>query len=122
MADYGGVSLFGRAVTISMSPHPSEVQMSTFFGLSGVFSLWGGTRGRVFMAEGMLVADDYAGLDAARNAFEAMNDGVPRTLTDTWDISWDNVVFDVFTPQGRVVQLAGGGLGLAYRAQFSGRT
>jgi hypothetical protein len=123
MADYGGDAIFGRSVTIAMEQAPSAVQLDAFFGLSGVASLYGGGRGRAFLIEGVLVGSDAADLAAARALFLSYDDGIARDLTDTWGVTWPQVVFRQFQPQGRVMQLAvaGGGLALPYRAVFEGR-
>ena len=121
MADYGGQNIFGMSVTILVEPEPAERQFNAFYGLSGVLSLWGGLRGRVFAIEGVLVGTDAYSLAAARDLFTSFDDGIARTLTDTMGVTWPSVIFERFQPTGRVVQLAGGaGLAMHYRAAFRG--
>ena len=54
MPSYGGVNIFGTAVTMSTADHPRESQVNSYFGLSGLEMLDGGSRGRVTEAGGLL--------------------------------------------------------------------
>jgi hypothetical protein len=122
MASYGGANIFGWSVSIAMNPNPSEVQYNAFFGISGVQSLYGGGRGRVFLISGLLVGTDAADLAANRDLFLSYDDGVARDLVDTFGITWPHVVFGHFQQTDRILQLAGDlGLCLPYRSVFEGR-
>jgi hypothetical protein len=44
--------------------------------------------------------------------------GVAATLVDQLGVSWPNVIFLAFSPQGRVMPMAGGGYGREYSAEF----
>ena len=69
-ATYDGIAVFGRSVRIDESENPAAWQFASFFGLDGVFSLFGGTRGRAFVVRGVFAgaapADVIAQLDALR--------------------------------------------------------
>ena len=43
-ATYDGIAVFGRSVRIDESENPAAWQFASFFGLDGVFSLFGGTE------------------------------------------------------------------------------
>jgi hypothetical protein len=122
MASYGGANIFGWSVSIAMNPNPSEFQYNAFFGISGVQSLYGGGRGRVFLISGLLVGTDAADLAANRDLFLSYDDGIARDLVDTFGITWPQVVFGHFQQTDRILQLAGDlGLCFPYRAVFEGR-
>jgi hypothetical protein len=117
---YDGTYLFGRSVTVVMDQNPTEKQYNTFFGISGVLSLWGGGRGRLFMISGVLTGSDATALAAARALILSYDDGLARVLVDTLGVAWPGVIFDRFQQDGRILQLAGGGLAMPYRASFIG--
>lgn len=119
-AYYADFSL-GLAPRVTMTTNPSEKQLNTFFGYSGVQSLWGGTRGRVFEVQAVFGGANIAAVVALRDALLAYDDGIARTLTDTAGTIWSNVVFSgAFQPTGPY--LARGTLiYLPYRAVFEGR-
>lgn len=119
-AYYGAFSL-GYAPRVSMTPNPSEKQLNTFFGYSGVQSLWGGRRGRVFDVQAVFAGANLAAVVALRDALLAYDDGVARTLTDTAGTVWTNVVFSgAFQPLGPYMA-SGTQIILPYRAVFEGR-
>lgn len=93
MATLGGANIFGVAVRVNMIPHASAEQTNTFFGISGQIAVWGGTRGRVFQIEGVLVAADFATMNSLEAAFEAFNNGIAQTFVDTRGAVWPNVVY-----------------------------
>jgi hypothetical protein len=125
-ATYGGDAIFGYSPTIIHIANPSEFQYNTFFGQDGVLSLFGGTRGRMFMCSGFLIVSgyDYTSLAAAVAAFESYNDGIARDLVDTWGRTWPNVVYGSFEQEGKVTWMISAGIagiGVRYRAVFAGR-
>jgi hypothetical protein len=120
-ASYGGVSIFGTAVRMGMQANPSEVQLNTFFGVTGVFSLWGGGRGRFFPVEGLLVGSGFGDLAARVGAFLSFDDGVGRVLVDTGGVAWPAVVFTgQFELVGQYLYPPGLAVARAYRAVFRG--
>lgn len=120
MADYDGMN-FGLAVKTAMVPNPSEAQLNAFFGLSGVYRLWGGGRGRVFFVEGLLYGSTRASVIAWRTLFLTYDDGIGRVLTDTDSTAWSNVVFTgVFEWTDRWAFDGGGNWYRPYKAGFFG--
>lgn len=94
MATYGGASVFGGSVTVEMTPAPSESQVSAFFGVSGTFSTFGGTRGRSFRVTGLLGGATPEAVAAARDTLLSYDDGIGRVLYDPVEnVSWPQVVF-----------------------------
>jgi hypothetical protein len=119
---YDGQDIFGFSVTCAMEQAPSEVQLNSFFGTSGVQSLWGGGRGRTFHVSGLMVGPDATALAAARDLMLSYDDGIARDLVDTYGYTWPRVVFVQMRPTSRVERLAGGlGLCFTYQAVFAGR-
>jgi hypothetical protein len=118
MASYGGVNIFGTAVTMSTADHPREKQVNSFFGLSGLETLDGGLRGRITEVKGLLFGPMPTALAAAESTFRSYNDGVTRNLVDTLGITWANVRLDSFQPIGRVRQSPFGFFFRAYRGRF----
>jgi len=120
---------------MQMVPHPVAAQISEFFGVEGVFQLYGGSRGRAFFVEGCLVGqgadmfDGVATLNSFEQVFHSYADGIGRALIDTRGRLWTNVVFDdVFQPDPRGPQAMVGmynldgspAWGLQYKAAFRG--
>src|ERR1700761_6415825 len=98
MPSYGGVNIFGAAVTMSTVDQPREKQINSFFGLSGLEALDGGSRGRFTEVSGLLYGSSAASLAAAESALRNYDDGVPRLLVDNLGVGWGNVVFQTFRP------------------------
>ncbi len=127
---YGGAPIFGLAVRIDQQPTQSAQQVEAFFGVSGVLSLFGGTRGRTFIVSGVLYDVDLPSLNADEAVFlpgvsGSYADGVARVLFDTRGRTWQNVVYlGKFHPDpiGPRPGVWGGDLGwvLPYRAVFQG--
>src|SRR5271166_4190835 len=88
-----GQSPFGNAVKIEMIPNPVAVQQNTFFGLNGVVTLMGGTRGRLFNIEGCFTGNNMAACVTARNFLLSFADGLGHSLTDNFGTTWSNVIF-----------------------------
>ena len=121
-ATYGGNAIFGEAETIVHAVNPSAQQLNEFFGVSGRQSLWGGFRGRVFMANGVLFGSGTAGINAVEAAFASYaGDGVARVLIDARGRAWPSVLCESFSPDGRVKLDANSGMYFfAYKATFTG--
>jgi hypothetical protein len=118
MASYGGIDIFGTAVSMSTADNPRETQLNAYFGLSGLESLDGGMRGRATHASGLLFGNSSLILVAAEAQFRSYNDGVARTLVDTMGGIWPNVFLVSFQPQGRVRQSPYGVFFRTYEARF----
>lgn len=132
---YGGNAIFGSAVRIQMVAHPTANQVAEFFGISGIFNLFGGGRGRAFLIEGTIggVGSDafeaLSVLNANEGIIHSYADGIGRVLLDTRGNSWPGVVFDDnFQPDpvgprpwvGFYNEDGSPGWGLRYRAMFRG--
>jgi hypothetical protein len=118
MASFGGSNIFGTAVSMTTADNPREKQLNAFFGLSGLESLDGGSRGRVTHVTGLLYGNNSAVLAAAESAFRSFNDGVARILVDTLGVAWLSVRLESFQPQGRIRQSPAGVLFRSYSARF----
>jgi hypothetical protein len=118
MPSYGGVNIFGASVTMSTVDSPREKQVNSFFGLSGLETLDGGSRGRVTEVGGILYGAGPAALAGAETTFRSFDDGVSRVLVDSLGAAWGNVVLQSFRPMGRVRQSPFGVFFRAYRARF----
>ena len=118
MPSYGGVNLFGTAVTMSTADHPREKQVNSFFGLSGLETLDGGARGRVTEASGVLYGPTPVALASSESTFRSYNDGLTRVLVDSLGTSWSNVRLESFQPSGRIRQSPQGMYFRSYRARF----
>ena len=118
MPSFGGVNIFGTAVTMTTTDNPRENQLNAFFGLNGLESLDGGLRGRVTNVSGLIYSTPSATLGSLEFLFRSYNDGVARVLVDTLGTSWMNVRLESFTPIGRVRQSPFGILFRSYQARF----
>jgi hypothetical protein len=101
MASYGGINIFGTAVSMSTADNPRENQLNAYFGLSGLESLDGGMRGRSTHASGLLFGGSSLMLVAAEALFRSYNDGVARTLVDTMGGIWPNVFLNSYLQLGK---------------------
>jgi hypothetical protein len=95
---YGGVPIFGLAVKIEMIPNQAAQQSEAFFGVPGMLSVFGGSRGRTFQISGVLYDENLALLNQDENLFTpgvsgSMADGIARPLFDTRGRTWANVVY-----------------------------
>jgi hypothetical protein len=123
MITYDGASIFGAAIQFQHLPHPNSQQVTTFFGVNGTQTLYGGGRGRMFLVRGILLATTTAELNAAEASFQSYADGVARTLVDPRGRVWTNVLFrGEFHPDPRGPYATPGGWALPYRAVFHGLT
>jgi hypothetical protein len=118
MASFGGVNIFGTAVSMSTSDNARANQLNAYFGLSGLESIDGGARGRTTSVSGLLYGSSPASLAATESQFRSFNDGVTRPLVDTLGTTWLNVRLQMFQPQGRIRQSPSGILFRAYKARF----
>jgi hypothetical protein len=97
LLDLNGAQCFGYALECRMTLNPSARQISSFFGISGVQSIFGGARGRVFMVRGLWYGSSiYAAWSQEAN-METFGDGVARqlnvTTSDGSTASWANIVY-----------------------------
>ncbi len=118
MASFGGVNIFGTAVSMVTADNLRERQLNGYFGLSGLESLDGGLRGRTTHVKGLLYGSSALALGAAESLIRTYNDGVTRLLVDTLGGVWPNVRLEAFQPQGRVRQSPSGVMFRAYDARF----
>ena len=127
---YGGVPIFGLAVQIEQVPIQAAQQVEAFFGVPGMLSVFGGTRGRTFQVSGVLYDVDLETLNADEDIFTpgvtgTVADGIARPLFDTRGRTWANVVYlgqfqpDPMGPRPGVWARLGG-WALPYRAVFHG--
>ena len=91
---FGGSSVFGTACHVMHVPRPVVLQKESFFGVSGMTSLFGGGRGRIFEITGLLVGYDLPSVIVAEGALLACADGIARTFIDTQGRAWPNVIFE----------------------------
>ena len=127
---YGGVPIFGQAVHIEQVPMQAAQQLEAFFGVPGLLSVFGGTRGRSFQISGVLYDVDLPSLNLDEDIFTpgvlgSVADGIARPLADTRGRTWANVVYlGQFTPDPNGPSLAvwngASGWALPYRAVFHG--
>lgn len=118
MPVFGGANIFGASVAMITNDRPRAVQINAFFGINGVEALDGGSRGRYTDVTGVLSGVTAAGLASAEALFRSFEDGIPRTLVDTYGASWPNATLEAFAPQGRVRQSPYGYFFRPYRARF----
>lgn len=114
--------MLGTACHCVHTPHESAVQRDSFFGVSGVLSLWGGGRGRSFHVSGILVSDSPSDVLAVQAALLSYDDGIARTFTDTYGVAWPNVLVKAGTyrPHTEGIKPCTGGYGLGYSIVLEG--
>lgn len=118
MPSFGGVNIFGTAVSMSTADHPREKQINSFFGVSGLETLDGGMRGRSTSVSGVLTGNSAAALAGAEMLFRSFNDGIARILIDQFGATWASVRLESFQPVGRVKQSNYGSYLRPYHARF----
>lgn len=101
MATYGGNNIFGRSVQMETAINPSDNQIASFFGISGLESQWAGARGKFTMVKGVFRGDDLADLATQINTFATYKDGIARPLVDTDGLTYPWCVLDSFGLVGR---------------------
>jgi hypothetical protein len=120
---YDGVPIFGVAVRVQDRPHAAAVQINAYFGIDGLTSLYGGSRGRELHISGCLIAEDLEGLVAAEQLLLSYADGLARTLIDPVGREFNNVIFKgEYEPFAEGPKFTDGGVILPYRAVFHGLT
>lgn len=117
MPSYGGASIFGFSYSFATNKNPTAAQVNAFFGLEGMESLYGGSRGYVTLVRGLLFGSNASALGAAEEAFRSYDDGIARDLVDNFGVTWPQVKMVNFSPQGRVIR-DGRGFYRPYQAQF----
>ena len=118
MASYGGVNVFGTGVSFSTTDRPRELQLNSYFGLSGIESLDGGSRGRLTTASGVLFAPSLQALASLEANLRNLSDGLGRDLVDETGTRWQNVLLESFQPIGQVRRTREGLVFRLYRARF----
>jgi hypothetical protein len=127
---YGGIPIFGLAVHIEQIPAGCAQQSDSFFGVPGMLSVFGGSRGRTFQIQGVLFDVDLPTLNSDEDIFTpgvngSMADGIARPLFDTRGRTWANVIYlgqfqpDPMGPRPGVWSDSSGWV-LPYRAVFHG--
>lgn len=116
----GNTAIFGFSVRMRMTLNPQAEQLNAFFGVTGMQSLFGGLRGRVFLTNGVLFGSTVGDLNAAEALLVSYIDGVARVLVDTRGRTWVGVkMMAPYEPGERVLQDARG-LYLPYRVSLVG--
>ena len=90
MPSYGGVPIFGGAVTMRTADNPREKQVNAFFGLSGLETLDGGLRGRTTLVTGLLYGNTPSLLTPRprRPSHSYTMSGVAKVLIDSLRTAW----------------------------------
>lgn len=94
MATLGGADIFGQAVRVNHSPLADAEQVNAFFGTTGVQSVYGGGRGRVFEVRGLLVGESIPAVIAAEDTLLSYVDGIARDFVDNDGRTWPSVKFN----------------------------
>jgi len=89
----GGAQVFGLACNVSYVPNANATQVAAFFGVAGVQSMDGGSRGAAFEIQGCMVGINPAGVQFYASSLLSMADGVARTFIDTTGVAWASCVF-----------------------------
>jgi hypothetical protein len=97
---FDGLFLFGEAVCMMTGDPEREVQFGTYFGLNGISSINGGSRGRRTTVRGLLVANDLAAYNVMEGFFYAYLNAGNFTLVDTQGRTWPQVRLTSFSPEG----------------------
>lgn len=118
MASYGGMPIFGAAVTMTTADNPRECQVNSYFGIDGLETLDGGFRGRITRVRGVLHGASALLLASAEGLFRSYNDGLARLLIDSLGSAWPDVRLLRFQPQGQARRSSDGTYFRAYQAQF----
>lgn len=88
-----GNPIFGAAVSMQVAQRPSVHHLAEFFGVDGLYSTFGGKRGRLIMVQGSLSAPDLPTLNLYEGTFETYDDGLGHNLIDTRGRTWNNVIY-----------------------------
>jgi hypothetical protein len=122
MVTIDGQAAFGYPVNLQMIPNANAQQVNEFFGVNGRQTLFGGSRGRVFLLMGVISAIDVPTLNAVEANLLSFADGQPHVLIDNRGREWDNVIFKGVYQPSALFQVAGVGWGLSYKAELDGLT
>jgi hypothetical protein len=124
MALLDGSAIFGLSTKVIHNPNAVAHQESQFFGVNGTQTLFGGSRGRMFMISGVLVGSSFADIAAAEANLLSFADGNTHILVDNLGRTFQNVIFKgEYQPFDQGPRpLAGGGLALPFRAVLYGLT
>jgi hypothetical protein len=125
VASYAGQSIFGYAVNIVHIPNPTIQQNNSFFGINGMMTIYGGSRGRRFDVTGLFWEPDALSVRVFdETLMQSFADGIPRTLVDSYGYAWPNVIFQGELQLGRVSFNPNGlgGVAIEYKATFHGLT
>jgi hypothetical protein len=123
MMTYDGANIFGAAIQFQQVAHPNAQQYSSFFGVSGTQTLFGGGRGRMFLIRGILLGSSIDDINSAEATILNYADGIARTLIDPRGRTWSNVIFrGEFTPDSHGPYPTASGWALPYKAIFHGLT
>jgi hypothetical protein len=124
---YGGYFIFGSCCHVVQHPDQIARQEDAFFAVPGVLSLVGGTRGRSWTVEGVLVSDSIPDLTAqfipmTPNVSGSFVNGTAQTFVDSWGNSWPNVLLtgDFTTDPEGPHPVAGGGWAVGFRVSLRG--
>jgi hypothetical protein len=120
---YGGVPMFGLVTKMVHAANPCVRQIDAFFGVPGNISLFGGSRGRTFMIQGVLNDVSIGAINADEALIHSFADGIARTLFDTRGQTFSNVIFlDEFQPDPMGPRPTDVGWCLPYRLVMHGLT
>ena len=85
--------MFGEAVRIQENANRAAAQVAGFMGVEGVMSSYAGTRGRVFLCEGLFTGLTIADCVAYTLAWRSYIGAPGMTLVDTFERAWYPVIF-----------------------------
>lgn len=107
-----------------MQPNANAQQINEFFGIQGNQSLYGGSRGRMFLIQGVFLAQAIGLVFLSEQLLLSYADGFSHTLVDNFGNVYQNVVFDADYQRTGIPRPAAGGIGYAmpYRAAMRGLT
>lgn len=124
---FGGSYIFGSCCHVMQQPDQIARQEDTFFAVPGVLSLVGGTRGRTWTINGVMIADTVADVFSQLaplmpGVSGSLVNGVAQTFVDSYGNSWSNVILtgDVTTDAEGPHPAAGGGWALGFRCTLRG--
>lgn len=89
-----GSPVFGVACHVVHRPSQAATQEDAYFGSNGVTSTFGGTRGRTFEIQGVLLGVDLFTVLSLEALLLTYCDGIARTFTDTQGRSYPNILFN----------------------------
>jgi len=96
---YDGIAMFSVVHSMRTGEPERETQTAAFFGINGIGSIGGGSRGRKTVVQGRLECDDLGSYNAAEQLFYNYLNVGNFTLNDTQGRSWGNVRMVAFSPE-----------------------